>query len=569
MLPRSGRLLVALSSLTAVVAPGLLVLSPPASAGTAPSVFTTRADLSGKGESTTSLAAVHGADGGKVVTGPHDAGRVSVTGSHPVAGEPRRHAVVLLPQGVGAGTYKVSSPDPASFEGPSSFVLPGVEECWTWTATVHIHDIAWGGGLPTRLSLSGVLECSSWGGSGHAWTEVRMGQPVGTEIGQLRAGKPAGEIKTRIGTPIDVTVPFVNEGSAPVNAGPAHLRWVSDPEYPAYTVKTDGCRGKTLQPLQSCTVVVRYDPQWFTWFEASVAVTDGRPGFASTRLYGSTSELPDQPKGTIASGLDEAVQLLWAPAYQTTTNGVYQRFDVLRTGPDRVERTVASVPWQEGRKLYRWLDTGLTARTPYTYRVRVHLPSGTPGPVSRVSRARTAGRVLLYVGPAGAQQMGVDNDGKPALREELMTGGMEHAVSPDGSTWVVGTSNWSGDRCSVSRGERLGLDKMTTLEVAPAGEYPDACDADPAFASNTSVVLSRIDDTSVPGAITRLVTVDLTTGTATDVPTAPAWSSRLQRPTAAWWRWTRRPVTWCACRGRARPCRSPEPPERPTHRSTR
>jgi hypothetical protein len=445
-----------------------------------------------------------------------------------------------MPRKVGVGTYPVRT----STNGPGVFAILDDGSC-DGDGSAVVHDAAWSStGDATRLSITVVVPCTGRGADRLQYAEIRVNEPSTSAVGEVEVTGSQATAATVVGTPIDVTRTFVNNGAGPAVMGAAQVAWSYRNTYePAYqnssspfTISVDGCEGKTLAPQQTCTVTTRFAPQLFGDDHAVITVPDGRPRPGGTTIYVTASQMPDQAQFVEASGQLGAEVVTWSPPGVSSTGKAYDGFQVLERNPDgSLGQVVATTGPSSGFAGIRVDVDGLADRTTYGYVVRTIMPGGGLGPVSAPAQASTAGRLMLYEdhygnGAAGLNTVSLDPAGLPAVR--YADGGTaDHlAMSPDTVTLASsGKSPWSGNPgysvCAVVVLPRVG--RSAAVEV-PVGSST-SCDTFPTFTSNGTIVFSRRDDVASSASAPYLLSDDLATGTLTPVP----GGAGLTQPAAA------------------------------------
>ena len=482
----------------------------PANATSAPSAVTVRSAASPTDQGVPySLAVVQGVAGGVVGFGNADT-RLYID-VHKQIGPSWGLA---MPRNQGVGTYSFPS------NGSGDFSVAGIGGgCQAGPGTAVIHDAAWSGGNPVRLSMSLTLPCGQAPGA-TTFVEIRIGEPApGGALGMLEGPLDSPQLSTTVGSPVTTTRRFTNAGSGPVTLGAAAIAWSQRTDYPAFAVAADGCTGKTLTPSQTCDVQVTFAPQVSGDDAATLTVPDGRPRPAGASLTGLASPLLDQPSGVKVSGQLKSATVTWQPPAASSTGRSYSTYEVVTVdtagSPGAV---VATVPGNTGGYAFRADITGLDDRTTYRYAVRAVLPSGV-GPLSVPVAASTAGRLLLYAAQRsdprqGVQSLSIDPSGTPLLRF-ADTGTTDHlALSPDTSLLAASDRVWNGsvETCDVRVMSRTG----TSVPVEVPRPTANTCDTFPTFTSSSTIVFSRTDDLAV-STVPSLVSYDLTTSKVTAV----------------------------------------------------
>lgn len=207
----------------------------------------------------TSIPIVNGVNGGTVGTGTEYYGRLGLHAQRSTPDFGSQSAYLFIPRKADVGTY----PLPASGGGASAFQYS--DNCSTGDGTAVVRDAAWNAdGSPIRLSITLSLPCGSSGNTGRAGStsvEIRYNMPTASAlVGAVEQTRPHPTVSTVVGTPVDATRTFTNHGTGPAVMGAAAIAWSQVSSYPAFSIKQDGCNGKTLQPQQSCDVVVRFAP---------------------------------------------------------------------------------------------------------------------------------------------------------------------------------------------------------------------------------------------------------------------------------------------------------------------
>lgn len=243
----------------------------------------------------TSIPIVNGVNGGTVGTGTEYYGRLVLNAQRNSPEFGWQSAFLFVPRKAATGTYPV----PAGGGGTSAFQYS--DGCSNGDGTAVVRDAAWNAdGSPIRLSITLSLPCGTSGNSGRAGStsvEIRYNEPTASAlVGEVELTGPHPTVSTVVGTPVDATRTFTNHGTGPAFMGAAAIAWSQISSYPAFSIKQDGCKGTTLQPQQSCDVVVRFAPQVSSHDRAVLVVPDGRPQPAGADVYGdATPEHPTSP----------------------------------------------------------------------------------------------------------------------------------------------------------------------------------------------------------------------------------------------------------------------------------
>ncbi len=504
--------------LTAGLSPALPITA--ASAATAPSTVTIRSGAATAGATPPySLAVVNGRSAHQTVgLGSADGGRLSIHASKYVGTYPNNWTMTM-PRNKTMGTYLFD----ATGSGEFSVGSPGTS-CPSGTGTAVIKDAAWTNGVPTRLSMSLTTPCGiSDGATTHI--EVRIGQDVTIgSVGLLEGPADSPGISTQVGTPVLATRLFTNGGTGPVTLGAAAIAWSQRTDFPPFSVRADGCHGKTLAATQSCAVQVAYDPKLGSHDIATLTVPDGRPRPAGVSLSGNATPQPDQPRGVLASGQLRSISVTWSRPSVSSSYSTYEVVEVDSAG--NAGRVVASVPGDTGFASFRADIDALADRMTNRYAVRAVLPAGY-GPLSVPVTATTAGRLLLFGSDGTLRSQSLDPSGVPLTRDSA-GGTVEHQVlSPDTGTIAASNRDWNGyaSTCTLRVLARTG----TSDSNGPARPTGNTCDTFPAFTSATSVVFSRTDDAAAAATAPYLATYDLQTQAVTPVP----GGAGLTQPAAA------------------------------------
>ena len=483
-----------------------------------------------------SFAGVNGVNGGGIGLGSTSDGRLVIDAQSTLNNQ---RWGLSMPRKVGVGTYPVRT----STNGPGDFAILDDGSC-DGNGTAVVHDAAWSStGAATRLSITVVVPCMGGGADRMQYAEIRFNEPSTSAVGEVEVTGSQETATTVVGTPIDVTRTFVNNGAGLAVMGAAQVAWSYQNTYqPAYqnssspfTISVDGCKGKTLAPQQTCTVTTQFAPQLFGDDKAVITVPDGRPRPGGTTIYVTASQMPDQAQFVGASGQLGAEVVMWSPPGVSSTGKAYDGFQVLERNADgSLGQVVATTGPSSGYAGMRVDVDGLADRTTYGYVVRTIMPGGGLGPVSAPAQASTAGRLMLYEdhygnGAAGLNTVSLDPTGVPAVR--YSDGGTaDHlAMSPDTATLASsakGQGSGTGDSvCAVVVLPRVGRSAAVEVPVASG----TSCDTFPTFTSNGTIVFSRRDDVTSSASAPYLLSDDLATGTLTPVP----GGAGLTQPAAA------------------------------------
>ena len=461
-----------------------------------------------------SLVFTNGAGKG-IVVGNNVDGRVAVIGND---GSGVKSWSVDFPRKTGVGTYLF---DPNS-NSPSSWLADTRCSTGPNTAKAVVHDAVWtSAGVPTRLSISLTFPCATIlvDGPGTTSVEVRYQEPIALGVGET-TGSSAGASMT-VGTPTTTSSTFTNIGTGVAVMGSAFVGGESNPIYPSFFIKSDGCKGKTLVPNATCQIVLTFDAPVHSNPTGVLFVPDGRPQPSVAWLSGSAASQPDQPEFVrVAGSLGSAVVSFFTPAV-STTGKAYDGFEVLPRAADGTLGAVVATSGPSPESSYsgerRVAISALADRKAISYVVRAIMPGGgSRGPVSWYATDSTVGRLLIAAGDHGISLRGLDPVGHVYSRTGEQATIRRIVASPDRSTVAFGTLFWgsSSYSCSMWVMPLTGLSPPSRLNSST----PEGCDDFPTFTSNTSLVFSHAADGNQPSASTpSLQSYDLTTGTVSQV----------------------------------------------------
>lgn len=269
----------------------------------------------------------------------------------------------------------------------------------TLTVTEAQYD---GSGLPVKFAAS--FDIAACGSEPAVHGELRWNSSVPIAFVQAPDGSSLSAPVT-VNSVADLTVTLTAKGNGPSTLGPATLHQTALWDGTVYwSIRSNGCTGKTLAPGASCALILRFAPLRPNGYpegtiDATVELSDGQADPTVAHIVGQVKPLAGQPVGLVVESAFRHLVLGWNTLsylpdwsrYQPITYRIYQ------FRPDGSQVLVGTT--QEEHYIVANLPDGYRA----TYAVTASQIS--TGPISVPATGATATSELL----TGTYQRGVRN----------------------------------------------------------------------------------------------------------------------------------------------------------------
>jgi WD40-like Beta Propeller Repeat len=483
---------------------------------------------------------------------------------------------VDISAGLAVGTYATSRM-PGQAAALLSTGFSGCSDAGPGTITVTEAEYD-GNGLPTRFSAS--FDIAACGENPAVHGELRWNSTAPLALA-LAPGVTSLSQPVTVNSVADLVVTLTAKGNSPTTLGSATLHQTPLWDGSVYwSIRSNGCTGKTLAPGASCALILRFAPLRPDGYpegtiDATVGLGDGQLSPTVAHIIGQVKPLPGQPVNLMVEGAFRHLVLFWSmsslmsdwSSNNPTTYRVYQyRPDgslmligttqqeqfIVANLPDGYQSTYAVTASQTSTGALSVRATGTTATSELltsSYQVGVRNRRLTPAPaaVSTELRAMNFAGSVVFGGGALAVSRNqsvlawtdTEFNNLPVRYATVQTVSLtgaagsdfhsytdwdqrqwdtEPSLSPDGSRVVYTHAAAPGDPTVLRMANTTSGSTPTDLAGSANLRYPTFS------ADGTSVIATR-----TTAGVTDLVRLYLSTGAFTAVP----GSTGLSQPDVA------------------------------------
>lgn len=235
--------------------------------------------------------------------------------------------------------------------------------------------------------------------------QLRYGSTLGWKL--LLADQLPTGVNATVNDVVDTSATFVARGSTSVQTGQVSLGGTVYLGYAYWTITSDGCSNRTLLPLESCSIGLRFAPV-VPWgypqgnVDGNLTLPYGRSTPAVARFQGGVRPLPGQPFPPTTTPHFRRLRVTWGAPLATPPGENY------RVEHYNIYEMRAGLPVYVAQSYFDWYDfTGLPTGYRASYQVRAVYDSGRIGPPSLTSApGTTSSRELIYTQGSLGELMG-------------------------------------------------------------------------------------------------------------------------------------------------------------------